>query len=162
LDGPRLIDCLLQYPASDLAREIFSSFFNNLTQQGTFDTPEAVPLATYVDLQHILQSVELDSGPLNEQKPGIQGGEAEDCLDVKIKINFDRWDQSPSCVIGEKVHHFKMVPVIQLNTVWGYLRFLYRMVPFCLVFRPAIFELPSLHRINQRFKSRFTEYESGS
>jgi hypothetical protein len=101
-----LIDCLLQYPASDLAREIFSSFFNNLTQQGTFSTPEAVPLATYVDLQHILQSVELDSRPLNEQKPGIQGGEAEDCLDVKIKINFDRWDQSPSCVIGEKVHHF--------------------------------------------------------
>jgi hypothetical protein len=85
-----LIDCLLQYPASDLAREIFSSFFNNLTQQGTFATAEAVPLATYVDLQHILQSVELDSGPLKDQKPGIQAGEAEDCLDVKIKINFDR------------------------------------------------------------------------
>jgi CHAD domain-containing protein len=66
-----------------------------------------------VDLQHILQSVELDSGPLKDQKPGIQAGEAEDCLDVKIKINFDRWDQSPSFVIGEKVHHLKIV--IQLN-----------------------------------------------
>ncbi len=48
-----------------------------------------------MDLQHILQSIELDSGPLKDQKPEIQGREADDCLDVKIKINFDRWGQSP-------------------------------------------------------------------
>ncbi len=77
-----------------------------------------------MDLQHILQSVELDSGTLKDQKPGIQGGEADDCLDVKIKINFDRWGQSPSYVIGKKVHHSTMV--IQLSTVptlWRYVRY---------------------------------------
>jgi hypothetical protein len=94
LAGSRLIDCLLQYPASDLSREIFSTFFNHVTQQRTFRLEEDLsPLTTCLDLKHV--QLDAADGPqpstAGDCLPEGASEEVEDCLDVKIKINFERY-----------------------------------------------------------------------
>ena len=51
---------------------------------------ENVSLGACLDLQHILEPEESGSDQLEDQKPAVQEEGVGDCLDVKIKINFDR------------------------------------------------------------------------
>jgi hypothetical protein len=75
----RLVDCLLQYPSSDLAHELLGAFFLNLTQVHTtklISTDFAA--TTCVDLE------DLQEDNVNKSANGRDE-------DIKIKICMDRY-----------------------------------------------------------------------
>ena len=98
----RLIDCLLQYPSSELARDVFGAFFANLTPRGTIqiDDTVVVTLAQCLDLGHIKEDDYDPNTADNDATPGERQSAADrighetfdenDGLDVKIKISMDR------------------------------------------------------------------------
>lgn len=98
----RLVDCLLQYPDSDLSRQIFAAFFDNFTERQTFRSDNNLIFDSCLDFKHVEPNRtdngqdeaisgkdQTDNGLDDLRQPGPDEEEVEDCLDVKIKINFD-------------------------------------------------------------------------